>query len=288
MGVRDRIAKALSGGIKAFHSSPHDFDKFDLGKIGTGEGAQVYGHGIYAAENPKVSGQGGQYWQQFKSRFEGPERAAADLLEKQNFDRDRALLMARKYDRLGIPDTDNPFKGLYPPTDFGEVKKLLQSGQPVGPRTYELNINADPAHMLDWDKPIEGQHAYKALREHWDDKVGDPDIIAERMGISPSSKGGRLYSGIGGLTQNQVASSQMLQDAGVPGIKYLDEGSRGRQYTNKDALWQEPLTSNYVVFDPGIIDITKKYALPGAIGVGGAAGGWGETGATDRYEETPR
>ena len=32
--------------------------------------------------------------------------------------------------------------------------QLLESGQPVGPRTYEVNINADPAHMLDWDKPF--------------------------------------------------------------------------------------------------------------------------------------
>ena len=55
-------------GIKAYHSSPHDFDKFDLAKIGTGEGAQVYGHGLYFAESPAVSGQGGQYWQQFLHR----------------------------------------------------------------------------------------------------------------------------------------------------------------------------------------------------------------------------
>ncbi len=59
MGVRDTIAKALMG-IKAYHSSPYDFDKFDLKKIGTGEGAQVYGHGLYFAENPAVSGQGGR------------------------------------------------------------------------------------------------------------------------------------------------------------------------------------------------------------------------------------
>ena len=30
---------ASGAGIRAYHSSPHDFDKFDLAKIGTGEGA---------------------------------------------------------------------------------------------------------------------------------------------------------------------------------------------------------------------------------------------------------
>ena len=32
-----------------------------------------------------------------------------------------------------------------------------ESGKPVGPRTYEVNINADPAHFLDWDKPLSEQ-----------------------------------------------------------------------------------------------------------------------------------
>src|ERR1044071_3129715 len=41
--------------FRAFHGSPHNFDKFDAAKIGTGEGAQVYGRGLYFAENPKVA-----------------------------------------------------------------------------------------------------------------------------------------------------------------------------------------------------------------------------------------
>ena len=66
-------------GIRAYHSSPHDFDKFDLAKIGTGEGAQVYGHGLYFAESPAVSGQGGQYWQQFRQQFQGAESDGARI-----------------------------------------------------------------------------------------------------------------------------------------------------------------------------------------------------------------
>ena len=73
-GTADAKAAATLQGIRAYHSSPHDFDKFDLSKIGTGEGAQVYGHGLYFAENPAVSGQGGQYWNQFRQRFDIPER----------------------------------------------------------------------------------------------------------------------------------------------------------------------------------------------------------------------
>ena len=40
---------------KAFHGSPHDFDQFDSSKIGTGEGAQAYGHGLYFAGKKEVA-----------------------------------------------------------------------------------------------------------------------------------------------------------------------------------------------------------------------------------------
>ena len=42
-------------GITAWHGSPHKFDKFDMSKIGTGEGAQAYGHGLYFADSPDVA-----------------------------------------------------------------------------------------------------------------------------------------------------------------------------------------------------------------------------------------
>lgn len=49
--------------MTAYHGSPHDLPpveghpigKFDMSKIGTGEGAQAYGHGLYFAENPNVA-----------------------------------------------------------------------------------------------------------------------------------------------------------------------------------------------------------------------------------------
>jgi hypothetical protein len=49
-----------TGGIlplDVYHGSPYKFDRFDASKIGTGEGAQTYGHGLYFAENPDVARQ---------------------------------------------------------------------------------------------------------------------------------------------------------------------------------------------------------------------------------------
>ncbi|RLC08723.1 MAG: hypothetical protein DRI24_22900, partial [Deltaproteobacteria bacterium] len=43
-------------GMVAFHGSPHKFDKFKISQLGTGEGAQAYGHGMYLAESKEVAG----------------------------------------------------------------------------------------------------------------------------------------------------------------------------------------------------------------------------------------
>jgi hypothetical protein len=55
--IMGEIAMSMmpGAGITAFHGSPHNFSKFDMSKIGTGEGAQAYGHGLYFAENPGVA-----------------------------------------------------------------------------------------------------------------------------------------------------------------------------------------------------------------------------------------
>lgn len=41
--------------ISALHASPHSFRKFTTEKMGSGEGAQAYGWGLYFAENEKVN-----------------------------------------------------------------------------------------------------------------------------------------------------------------------------------------------------------------------------------------
>jgi hypothetical protein len=166
---------------------------------------------------------------------------------------------------------------------------------------YEVDINADPEHFLDWDKPLQEQPAYERLRTHWDEKLGDPDIIAERLGIGPSTTGAELHHGIGGFSsQRNEAAHKALSEAGIPGIKYLDQGSRDpakmkeladdlAQYREAAKHWaatgddaklatvnkqievlEKRLTStrNYVVFDDKLISIVKKNGIAAALAAG--------------------
>lgn len=46
----------LTMDLMAYHGSPVRFEKFDASKIGTGEGAQKYGYGLYFSSSPDVAG----------------------------------------------------------------------------------------------------------------------------------------------------------------------------------------------------------------------------------------
>jgi len=55
IGSALKLARSLPMAVTAWHGSPFNFDKFDLTKLGTGEGAQAYGHGMYFAGSQKVA-----------------------------------------------------------------------------------------------------------------------------------------------------------------------------------------------------------------------------------------
>ncbi len=57
--------------------------------------------------------------------------------------------------------------------------------------------------------------------------------------------------------------ADVLREAGIPGIRYLDQGSRGAGEG----------TYNHVVFDPATIEILRKYGIAGLMGGGAAAAG---------------
>ena len=133
----------LGSGIRAYHGSPYDFDRFDMSKIGTGEGAQSYGHGLYFAENPEVAAS-------YKKPPVGSDYAqvaAKNALDRFSGDNPQAIAyledLAKKSTDLG-----GDARGYY------GAARLLRAGAVPPSRMYEVNINAHPDEFLDWDKPV--------------------------------------------------------------------------------------------------------------------------------------
>jgi len=276
LGVGGGTAAPPPPGIKAYHASPHSFDKFDISKVGTGEGAQMYGHGMYAAESPAVSGRGGTYDRQFTARKMGKtdttpfEEAVLREMGTDPSISDSEILHRVMTKGFGWKSAD----GL---PDFDGMEAALKNTRQNASHIYEVNINANPEHFLDWDKPLseQSQQVRDALakvgiqydsqggKAHadalYDALVNDGPTTLPKQPPNPS--GAQIYESsklLPGDYRNPPAASQALQQSGIPGIKYLDQGSRGAGEG----------TRNFVVFDPGIIDVIKKYGIAGALGAG--------------------
>ena len=289
------LQKGLQEGIRAYHGSPHDFDKFDLSKIGTGEGAQAYGHGLYFAENPATA-------ESYKELLSHPlrrkdtafsqERLAYDIAKEVGNDPSAILAKINSKKETGFGERygqmyADAIKGL----DSEEaIAKALKPGH-----MYEVNINAQPEHFLDWDKP------YGELSPHIRSAIENiaPDLLINAR----NTEGGDIYHMIAGghrgvssdvTPQGVERASAMLNEAGIPGIKYLDQGSRQTKsladlqqqlahYSNMldrspDSFFAQngvktlqdqidrygKTTNNYVVFNDKLIDIMKKYGIAGA------------------------
>lgn len=276
----------LMQGIRAYHGSPHDFDAFSSDMIGTGEGAQAQGHGLYFAGR-EATGRwyrdrlaGANFEGQPISELNAPPRAqealqwvatgeggigsvaeAADRLRQigqnaaqraeSSSDRTRLQLLAK---------------------DYGDAADWLNANaggrvQSQG-KMYEVNLNIQPHEMLDWDKPLSEQHpsVQKALAGHL--QGVPPDKAAEMTGYDLYQHVGRwasdnpgAFEGTRGYTEALgPLTVERLQQQGIKGVTYLDQGSRSAGEG----------TSNYVVFNPQLIEILRKYGLAG-LGLGTAA-----------------
>jgi hypothetical protein len=216
-----------------YHGTPHRFEptpanplgEFEAAKIGSGEGAQKYGHGIYFAENPAVAKEyskltpaGGP--QPAPRRFfngneldaGSPEYHAAALLS-----RGKSVASVRKEvegwindsknwspQRLAQPSEQSVLAGWQKTLDtLNQVKSKSQF------KTLDSTGNLYTAdlpdemidRMLDWDAPVDESFANKIINAVRRNDQLDANDFEDALGLSDSY--------------------------GIPGIRYLDQGSRG-------------------------------------------------------------
>lgn len=323
--------------IRAFHGSPYQFDEFSDKAIGSGEGAQAYGYGHYLAER------------------EGTARSYRDALRSKNLDKKRSLKEAGIDESLSdeslrtfssvIFDAANLSPDLSPTQmadiiqgasiEFRSVPKskiadaVSRYQNDMKGSMYEVEIDADPSELLDYDKPLSQQspdlqrkvnQAIKSSRsplvkketdELFDgllaegfeppmvdgkpvDRFGN-EALAEITGNLRTSRDAEVtrintemskQAKIMGLyeipgrygkytdpkgenaaqkydalmderanlpTNFDQRAAQLLKEAGVKGIKYADAQTR---------FSPGEKTSNYVIFDPRLIEISKRYGVP--------------------------
>ena len=261
------VSNALKA-IRAYHGSPHKFDKFDISKIGTGEGHQAYGHGLYFAENPKVA-QGYRETLSPYGRGDAPEDIAARILHATGGNREAALeALRRRIDNANSQKV--PYENLQ---NLMQARNIVNIKPDVAGHMYEVDIHADPSHMLDWDRPLgeQPEHIQSNLKDMAQD-VGLPIRYWSPLNTSDQATGEEYYSALAQKLKGKKdpvwsprEASSELKTWAIPGIKYLDQGSRGSGEG----------TSNYVVFDPNLIEILRRYKDGGVVEREEKAGGGG-------------
>ena len=234
--------------IKSYHGTPHSFDKFDMSKIGTGEGAQSYGHGLYFAEHPYTA-------ETYYSANNPSARHAFMMLDYNNGNINKAIKSVEKdlkmYEQFKgqiMPDTIEKYQ-----TSL-DILKAKKAGKDLNlGNLYNVSLEwpdaareavepLSPEHFLDWDKPLNQQSQFIQNKL----SKFDPEMYHnEGNDYDPEELGQMIYSRI---SQYPEKASQQLYQTGIPGIRYLDQGSRG---AGKG-------TSNYVVFSDQIPRIVEK------------------------------
>jgi hypothetical protein len=263
-------ASQVRQGIKAYHGSPHSFDRFSTEHIGTGEGAQAYGQGLYFAGNEKVAEgyKGTTNYADKKRQFqkELPDDADAEelmqLAKEGVFSDDlNELLMALEADDwLGF---DYPSQAIsaslsgnlknYDPSP--RLIKATKSGS-----MYEVNIDVEPDELIDWDTPISQQSkkvqdAVYANRDAVDQRIVDDYFGGDRNNIINEDMTGQQYmSNMDKVNAGMIDGTEYeLAERGIKGVRYADAFTRHKTPDKR--------SMNYVIFDDRLITIAKKYGI---------------------------
>ena len=192
--------------VEAFHGSGADVDKLSTAHIGTGQGAQSFGHGLYFAENSAVA----ETYRPLAASGKGGGMTSAGV---------------NLSDRAGT--------------------------------LYKARLNVDKNNLLDWDAPLSEQPLaiQKVLEKFGVDPSNNQTGEDIYRGLEGSVRKGKMLDDRGVWVEAGAAAklvSQRLYEAGIPGIRYLDQGSR----TKGEG------TSNFVIFDDSLIEITEKNGQP--------------------------
>lgn len=307
VNVIDEATGAAKRVIEAWHGSPHKFDKFSMDGIGTGEGAQAYGHGLYFADSEDVA-------RGYRGELTGRDAQASfqsvlpddadfddfyDALEDGAFteSQERVIRALADNDWLGFDYPSQAINAAYRDIDRYDPSPELRDALGGEGALYRVHLDVDPDTLLDWDKPLSEQS--EAVRERLSKHMGELDSAIEsnkkmRQGVVDRVKSeGRKPTEAEKQAVNDASKRITAYNSEKLGIgrdfveglnrgfgpdgasKYLhDMGIPGIRYLDGMSRDGGSGTYNYVMFDDAPISIMERgNAAPELLGYMGAVGG---------------
>jgi len=260
--------------LKAYHGTPHEVDRFSSDKIGTGEGAQAYGIGLYFAETEAVARQYRDALSDWSESYDPSDPLQLAAAYSSHFgdgaiERLRYVALQKSQDRRTAADAARFLKAAGAIESGVELPSLQKDGH-----IYQVDLDTAPEHMLDWDKPINEQSDYvrsalkvpksEALQKEASDLHRSLHFLKSLIEPSKAHKAEmrQIEARLQRIDPNQSVQwkalattpdgAKKLSEAGIAGIRYLDGASRTRGIG----------TSNYVIFDDSKIRITHVDGQP--------------------------
>ena len=210
----------------AWHGTPHIFDKFEWSDKtrGKGEGAQAFGDGLYFAGKKEVA-------EHYKNTLTGDSVAPAQrALKKAGDDPDAAIAAAEaEIARLKAleltPESGSERRDSMIATqesNIREIKAFKETGNWKTGRLYKVDIPGDDELML-WDAPLSEQPP--RVKEALASINSDAGRLAAN-GDLDGKTGREIYKYFAVDFGGEPQASAALREAGIPGHRFLDQGSR--------------------------------------------------------------
>lgn len=252
--------------IKAMHASPHNFRKFSTEFMGSGEGAQAYGWGLYFMEEVKVNKEYFQYFNDDyqEKLYQGENEISEEALRVLVHDtlmkhggselvKDMEDAMVYSIYREGaqrqlddyiifLQDSKEDVPGTLEAIRELASMNLERKRVPKPATNYRVELNADDTNLLMWDERYSGQEIKDLLGEELFEQIYDEGD--EEATLLDNGEG--IYMLLRSVLGGKEEASKKLLESGVKGIKYLDGNSRSAGEG----------TYNYVIFSGDDIKIT--------------------------------
>jgi hypothetical protein len=139
------------GQVDVWHGSPHSFDRFSMDKIGTGEGHQAFGHGLYFTDQKDIA----KHYAKTLSDWEGKTTDFKNLGPFDVFDTETGRSVGGGFHTK--EEAKDWIKQYFPKSEH----KILKIGIGKRPNVYKATLhkgkNPSEYTYLDWDKPLSQQ-----------------------------------------------------------------------------------------------------------------------------------
>ncbi len=245
-----------------FHGTPHKVDRFRMDKIGTGEGAQAYGWGLYFASAKDVA----QHYASTLSRRAvmvngkaiGAQQNIRDVFPNAD---ETFVRIIEDFRSLGTGNKSD-LRQQYEAMAYGATGKRRVLARELLGRLKTFDIKTQPGNLyrvdvpedtdlLDWDKPLSEQpkkvrDALASIVDQIEENnrqlmpsFAPADVEREIVAARKKMSGQDVYNELARVN-GERAASEKLNAVGIPGLRYIDGTSRNKgEGSHNYVIWSE-------------------------------------------------